>query len=180
MGAGVFVTVGCYCAGPQPADVRIGAMAMRRRRILGVSSVAALVVLGTVVGCTQARQQAVQLPPKAASAKQVLEVYLHAAKIHDCATTKAIAYDANERDQTWCGGNGWSLFGDNPTLLAYKNFGKEFYVPKGEGEYAPEVCIPVDIWQKDTDGATPGELPGWEFCMHHTVQGWRLAEEGYG
>ncbi|QCR42181.1 hypothetical protein C1N91_00195 [Curtobacterium sp. SGAir0471] len=161
--------------------------APRRRILPTVLVTAAVLVVGTgaAVGVhlEHAAEVARRLPPANATSEQVLRVYLHAAEAHDCAVTEALtAADASGTPgQSWCGQRQpTSWFDEHPDLLAHRNIGAVERIPADERGGVAEECIPVDVTETNMTGAEPGTLRGWQFCFHHTEDGWRLSDEGYG
>jgi hypothetical protein len=153
----------------------------KRTKLVGAAIVAVVIVVAAVVIVAQTSQGDVRLPPKGASAEQVLRVYLRAAEAHDCAVTVALSVGSNERDTAFCGGRSFLDLSDHPDLLSYNNIGGVSRVPASEtGEGFAEECIPVDVKETDMSGAEPGELPGWQFCFRRTSSGWRITDGGYG
>lgn len=156
------------------------AVTTRRRRLIGGSAAAAIVLAAGVLGivdeaqATAAHQAAAlqrAIPPASASPEQVLDVYLRAAKAHDCILTAALMAPGTQIEP-WCGGHNPAntMLGDAPEILDYSR----------DGGSVGDNCYPVDITQTGVTGAEPGDLPGWEFCFVHTPEGWRLNDEGYG
>ncbi len=69
-----------------------------------------------------------------------------------------------------------------PGLLAHRNVGAAAVerIRAEERGRGREECIPVDVTETNMTGADPGTLRGWQFCFHHTKDGWRLSDQGYG
>jgi hypothetical protein len=80
----------------------ISAVRVKRKLVVGVIAITALLAIATVVTVIQVGT-AMQLPPKDSSAEKVLRVYLRAAKSHNCAVTEALSDGSDERSVAWCG-----------------------------------------------------------------------------
>lgn len=155
-----------------------GVSRVRRVVAVGVVAVAAATTAGALV---HLHRIAAMIPPADASSEEVLRVYLAAAKDHDCGVTKALTVsEGGERALAWCGGRTQTLFTTHPDLISYTNIGAATVGPVFGSRNAAERCYPVDITETNMNGAEPGALPGWQFCLAETPNGWRLADEGYG
>ncbi|KHK99423.1 hypothetical protein LK09_01810 [Microbacterium mangrovi] len=149
------------------------AMTTRRRRLIGSSVIAAVILTVGVFGIEAANQAAAvqrEIPPASASPDQVLDVYLRAAKAHDCAVAAALIAPGADLDPL-CGPRNPldALLGSSGEILDYS---------RAEGPVGD--CYPVDLVETGMDGAEAGNLPGWEFCFVQTPQGWRISDEGHG
>jgi hypothetical protein len=113
------------------------------------------------------RSPSAPLPSPSSSPQQVAQIYLAAAKAHDCDLTASLTL---AHTWNWC---------DDPRLLEYRSVGVGSLEP---AKYAgrDERCVPFEM---NTDGSSDGTLEAgwgpWELCFVKTSAGWRVYDQGH-
>jgi hypothetical protein len=108
------------------------------------------------------------LPPASASAEQVAEMYLSAAKSGNCALTRELTLG---HTWAWC---------DDPKLVNYRNVAAPIFVSAAEaGQDVEDIAFDMDT-NGSSDGTIPKGWAPWGLELTHTATGWRLWDQGTG